>query len=214
MNFSEIISKIKHQLSNNLPGELAHVKMAPVTRKEQLKFVKDYSKAQKAAVLILLYLHENNIYIPFIKRPEYDGVHSGQIAFPGGKIEKSDNDLTETALREADEETGIKTEDVTILGYLSDLYVPPSNFLVTPVLGYSEKKPLFKTDKTEVAGLFNFLLEDILDKHNRSFESVLASTDRSRIKVPCFRINQQIIWGATAMILMEFVSLFRTFTQE
>lgn len=186
------------------PGPDAQHKMAPITRKEQLKLFKKDQTTRKAAVLILLYQWKNDIYIPFIKRPEYDGVHSGQIAFPGGKREDFDSDIIETAYREAYEETGIT--NANYIGKLSNLFVPPSNFDVTPVIAYSENKPDFKTDPVEVAELYNFPVEELINPANRqSFQLELPK--RLKYEAPCFNIQGQVIWGATAMILMELVEL-------
>jgi len=195
------------EIKKGLPGTTAQNMMAPVTRPEQMKGISDFSKARMAAVLILLYPGKNDLMLPFIKRPEYDGVHSGQIAFPGGKSEKSDHDITFTALREAYEETGINPGAVSVIGKLTDLYVPPSNYLVTPVVGFSVKKPAFVTDPLEVAALYQFRLKDILNPGNRRHETLYGAGNRL-IRVPCFKTNNQVIWGATAMILAELVQLF------
>ena len=106
--------------------------------------------AKKSAVLVLFYLKEGELFLALMQRPTYDGKHSGQISFPGGKHEKSDKNSVETALREANEEVGIISNDVEVVGQLSNVYIPVSQFIVTPVVGVINYLPNFKLDNHEV----------------------------------------------------------------
>jgi 8-oxo-dGTP pyrophosphatase MutT (NUDIX family) len=137
-----------------------------------------------------------------MQRPEYDGTHSGQVSFPGGKVEEFDEDRIATALREAREEVRIIPEEVTILGQLSELYIPPSNFLVFPIVGYSNKRPDFIPDEREVVDIIELPLAEILKPENIGTTSIVANKI-FRFDSPTFVFNERIVWGATAMMLAE-----------
>jgi len=151
---------------------------------------------------------DNEPYIVFIRRPEYGGVHSGQISFPGGKQEPHDMDLSNTAMRESHEEVGIIPGKVRILGKLSDLYIPPSKFLVSPFLGYSTERPEFKRDPSEVDEVIEIKLSDLF--RDQSVHVVKITTGLGvQIKTPAYVVDGTVIWGATAMILSEFREVIR-----
>ena len=137
-----------------------------------------------------------------ILRKTYPGVHSNQIGFPGGKHEKEDDSLLQTALRETNEEVGVQQVDIEVLKELTDVYIPPSNFLVTPFLGlYKDPKP-FVIQESEVEALVEVKLNDFLEDANL-IEQELSTSYAQNIKVPAFKLNNQIVWGATAMMLSE-----------
>jgi len=183
--------------------------MAGIRRLEQLFPEADISKARLSGVLILLYPADGYISTVLIRRPVYNGVHSGQLAFPGGRKEEHDEDLIKTALRESKEETGIQPQDVNVIGQLSDLFVPPSNFLVSPVVGYSETKPFFVADPLEVDAIIEIPLEHLLNPEASTTKTVEAGEWKA--SVPCYFIQNQIIWGATAMIISEFLEILNEF---
>ncbi|KAF5031739.1 putative Nudix hydrolase NudL [anaerobic digester metagenome] len=196
----ELIAKI---LQNTvLPGGSAHAEMMPKGRSLSM-FLKGESYIH-SAVLLLLFHEQNSIRIVFIKRAEYDGVHSGQIAFPGGRAEPEDADFWQTAVRETMEETGIN-QPVNFLGSLSDLYVPPSGYLIHPFVGYVSERPEYKPDSHEVTEVFD---EDLtwFNTAEAKDEIHYKSGHKSGI-APCFKSKNHIIWGATAMILNEFLLL-------
>ena len=127
--------------------------------------------------------------------------HAGQIAFPGGKREKEDVDLIQTALREAEEEIGLRRESVEILGRLNTVYVQISNFLITPVVGWISEMPEIRIDSSEVDEVIFVSLEDLTNEQNRCDREMETRT--GRIFVPGYEIDGCFIWGATAMILAE-----------
>lgn len=193
--YAENIVKV---LSEELPGEHSHVKMLPKNR--VLKAPLNHkSSIKKSSVLLLLYPENDELYLALIKRPAHMKHHAGQIALPGGRIEKGETEL-ETALRETEEEIGIQTENIKILGSLSELYVEVSAFLIHPFVGWLSEKPKFEINKNEVDKmvLFPFL------NYRNSFESTEIKTIKGNLEVPCIKFENETIWGATAMILSEF----------
>ncbi|MBP6531756.1 MAG: CoA pyrophosphatase [Bacteroidia bacterium] len=203
---SDLSRQLRQRLVLPLPGAEAHYKMANVERRVNSSRYKIPDDARKGAVLILFYENEGKICFPLIVRPEYDGVHSGQIALPGGGFEADDETLQNTALREAQEEIGIFKNDVTIIGSLSALYIPPSNFLVHPFVGILTYQPHFVPDETEVAGIIETDLESVMDERLVS-EKIIKLSNGMEINTPFFNIQNQTVWGATAMILSEMKSL-------
>jgi 8-oxo-dGTP pyrophosphatase MutT (NUDIX family) len=155
--------------------------------------------------LALLYPIEEQLYLVLILRPTYKGVHSGQVAFPGGGFEEGDGDLIQTALREAYEEVGVPANTVTVLGQLSPLYVFASNYLVFPTVAWAPAQPSFKIDPYEVAQLLEVPITALLDPANHQVEP-WALRDRLA-DVPFYYVQGQKIWGATAMMLSELLSL-------
>ena len=196
------IEQLKSRFLKPLPGESTQFLMAPFSRQRIHQIDPEKYNPQKSAVLILLYPIKNSIYTLLIQRPLYDGVHSGQVAFPGGRFEESDINLKTTALREAFEEVGIPIKEVEIIGQLTDLYIPPSNFLVTPFIGYVNLQPNFISEKKEVEKIIPvdlFSLNDIGIK----FEKIITHSSGNNIKTPFYDIDGLTVWGATAMIISE-----------
>lgn len=191
-------------LKKDLPGARAHNLMLPTAREDSFRFPVFEVPPQKSAVLFLFYLDEESIKFPLIQRPTYDGAHSGQIGLPGGKQEKTDVDLIQTALREAREEIGIEPNLVEIVGCLSNLHIAVSNFVVTPVIGFVEKKPDYSIDPVEVESLIETDLSCLFHPSYRKQGTVLAR-GKFKIQTPYFDIDNKIVWGATAMMLSELV---------
>ncbi len=207
MEFEQIIKKIERMLKNPLPGRTGQMMMSPKPVDESRFAAYEPKNPRKGAVLMLFYPDENQSLVPFIKRPSYEGVHSGQVAFPGGKWEKEDEDLSHTALREAEEEIGIAQEKVKLIGRLSDLFIPPSNFLVSPFIGYLEDKPDFNPDPFEVERIINCPVHQLTDVSIRK-EGEITVRDKYQLRAPYFDIDNEMVWGATAMMLGEFMYLW------
>lgn len=142
-----------------------------------------------------------------MKRPEYEGSHSGQISLPGGKIEINDTSLAHTALRETNEELGISEENIQILGNLTSLKIQVSGFEVNPFVGFLKVKPLWKPDPNEVKYLIETPVNTLLDPSTTMVEN--RNLHNKNIDVPFFYIRNEKIWGATAMILSEFVEIIK-----
>jgi len=163
-----------------------------------------------SSVLLLLYPYKGEVYTVFMLRPDYGGIHSGQISLPGGKQEPDDPDLQTTALRESYEEVGIIPEKVEVLGQLSDLYIPPSRFLVTPFIGFSDVRPDFVRDPAEVEEIIEINIRDLFSE--KAFQVKRHKIGIGvHIKAPAFVVNSHVIWGATAMILSEFNDVIREY---
>lgn len=199
----ELKEKLKVELYKDLPGEMAHNLMMPTARDDKFVLPTYTISAVKSAVLILFYRDDSgSIKFPLIQRPAYNGAHSAQVGFPGGKLEETDKDLVHTALREAEEEIGIDGSHVDVVGNLTDLFISVSNFIVTPVIGFMDKKPLFKPDPVEVETIIEADLFDIISPLKRSEGTILARGNY-KIQTPYFTIDDRIVWGATAMMLSE-----------
>lgn len=164
-------------------------------------------KPRKAAVMALMYPNDlGEMIMIFMLRKTYKGVHSNQIGFPGGKVEDEDKTMLDTALRETYEEIGVSGNHITILKELTEVYIPPSNFLVQPYLGVLNKKPAYILEEKEVERLIEIPLKTILNDDYISSKK-LKTSYASEIEVPVFEFDDEIIWGATAMMLSEIKDL-------
>ena len=203
MNFNHFYKAIQDIVGVDLPATLAHIKMAPLERVQKIREgFDDLESARKAAVMMLFYPKNNCTHLVLIVRNSYPGVHSSQIAFPGGKVETIDFDLKETALRETHEEIGIHPSKINVIRAFTSVYIPPSNFLVHPFLGVSKEGLDFKLQEEEVAGVIEMPLSLLLDDSIISIKELETSYAKS-IDVPIFQIGEHIVWGATAMMLSE-----------
>ncbi|AOW16164.1 coenzyme A pyrophosphatase [Polaribacter vadi] len=208
MNFKNFTDKIEDFKNVELGGLDAQFKMAPKLRLQYNKDKIAANKPRKAAVLALFYPNKKNeTTLLLTQRPSYKGIHSAQISFPGGKAEKTDGNLKETALRETFEEVGVQTSSIKIIRELTDVYIPPSNFLATPFLGFIDKKPAFILNH-EVANTIEILVSDLLNENNITTVNLTTSYMKN-IDVPCFKIDDHIIWGATGMMLSEIKELLK-----
>jgi 8-oxo-dGTP pyrophosphatase MutT (NUDIX family) len=203
---AEFIYDLEQKLTEQLPGKAAQLKLEPPTRRNY-NTDPENANAKLSSVLILFFPENGRIKLALIQRPEYDGVHSGQIAFPGGKKEEADKSLMETALRETFEEIGVLPEKVKIIGKLSQLYIPPSNFLVEPFVGFAAEMPDFKADPTEVSEIVIVDLDDLLDESSFQFKEI--TTRGFNKEVPCYFVSGKIVWGATSMIISELIDVIK-----
>ena len=193
---------LKESIASGLPGKEAQMIMAPTFRGVKSIHYKTDKIPRLAGVMVLMYPDELSASFVLMKRNEYPGVHSGQISFPGGKKEDDDDDLIQTALRETEEEIGIDRKQVELIGSLTEVYIPPSNFHVLPSLGWMPERPEFSPDKTEVQELLEVNIHHFLD------DSIIANTKVNvrglEREVPAFILDEKIVWGATAIMLSEF----------
>ena len=204
-DFEELVPKIKN---SSLPGIDSQFKLAPSIRKKLGKEINiEERNPNKAAVLSLLFPDASGeMQMVFMLRKTYKGVHSNQIGFPGGKVESNDNNLEATALRETYEEIGVSSMNITVLKELTDVYIPPSNFLVTPFLGILKERPEYILEENEVERLIEIPLKSILS--DKSIASRIITTSYAKeIEVPVFKFDDEVIWGATAMMLSEIKDL-------
>ena len=160
-----------------------------------------------AAVMCLLYPTENDWNVVFIVRPSYDGAHSGQIAFAGGGFEPEDENYTATALRETHEEIGVAPELIEIIAPLTPLYIPVSNFMVYPFVGIVEKRPVFVPQESEVVEILEIPLAVFYNKNNHKMTTLNLGKGIILEKVPYYDLNGRILWGATAMMMAEFMGM-------
>ncbi|MFQ3213461.1 MAG: 8-oxo-dGTP pyrophosphatase MutT (NUDIX family) [Marivirga sp.] len=208
-NFIEFL---KQRLQANLPGELAHQKMMATQIGQQFR-MNHTTPPRKGGVMIALFEEDGKLYFPLTQRPKYDGVHGGQVSLPGGKMEVHDEDLIATAIRETAEEIGVLITRSQVIGTLTDLNVTASNFIVSPVVSILEGKPKFNRDPREVDQIFSAELGH-LSHHQTLKETELTVGPNIRLRAPYFDIEEKIVWGATSMILNEFVALIKEFENE
>lgn len=200
--FGRFIEQLKVRFQNPLPGEEAQFLMSPFGRQRIQQIDPEKYNPRKSAVLILLFPEQDSIRTILIQRPVYTGVHSGQVAFPGGKFEETDTDLQQTALRETFEEVGVPANTIEIIGKLTDLYINPSNFLVSPYLGFVSKLPDFIMDAYEVQKIITVDLFSLNDIRIQS-EKTITHSSGYKIKTPYYEIEGLTVWGATAMMISE-----------
>lgn len=191
-----------------LPGEKAHERLSSYSRPPAHAAREQSEKVKEGAVLVLLYPGNNGELLSvLIQRPEYDGVHSGQIAFPGGRRERKDPSLEGTALREAKEEIGIDPDRIELIGELSEVYIPPSRYIVSPFVGITHERPEFIPEPAEVAATLEVPIDPFIGPHRIVEKRVRAGKDGVILKVPAYEWKGRTIWGATAMMMSELTMM-------
>jgi 8-oxo-dGTP pyrophosphatase MutT (NUDIX family) len=214
MELITLIDHLRKKMQQPLPGYKVQLGLySEQGLKEYENHLQKFDPAseqntRQSSVLILLYEKEGQIFFPLIQRPEYDGMHSGQIALPGGKVEPSDEDVQATALRETFEEIGIPTKGITVIGSLTPVFIPPSRFWVNVLIGYSTNLPAFVPDKREVDAIIEFPLEHL--NHSEFIEErEVMRTPQWKMKAPGYVFQGHFIWGATSMILTELREMIK-----
>lgn len=207
MDFELFTRDLQAALGKPLPGTDIQWEMASSDRMNKNFPRKKRSDSKLAAVLILLYPVNNKICTLFIQRPVYDGVHSGQISFPGGKMEKEDSGLTDTAIREACEEVGLCRDKLDILGSLTPLFIPVSNIEVSPIIAFCKIHPSFTPDDIEVVALIEAPLAGFFKPGIVQEKPMIVRDDQFDMKY--YNYNGKVIWGATAMILHELLVIIK-----
>lgn len=201
MDFLSFISQLQEKLKEPLPGIEAQKLMLPVMEQSDRFDMLAREHAIPGAVLILFYPDHEGTYFPLIQRPVYEGAHSGQVALPGGKYDPGDRDYKHTALREAQEEIGVKAEEVNIIGRLTELFIPVSNFLIYPYIGFTRIKPVMTPEPREVDEIIFAQVNKLF--HSASFKQKEITVRSQQLLAPYFDYQGKMIWGATAMILAE-----------
>ena len=206
IDFSSFVEQLKEQIKN-LPGEKAHLDLMPLNRKFTSEALKKKPNFRRSAVAIIFYQELSIIKSILIQRPLYDGIHGGQVSFPGGKMDDSDSNLEFTARREAFEEINLPISTGDFIGKLSEIYIPPSNFLVEPNLFYVDKLPELTPDEREVESIIHFNINDLLIPENLKSEDMQFEGGFTRKNVPYYDLQGYKVWGATGMILAELKQL-------
>ena len=210
MDFQHFITQLEITITNYLPGEESQQKMrVNYDQSIELPFSKNNSTA--SAVLILLYLEDNEIHFFLTKRSNELEHHKGQISLPGGTQEENE-ELTHTALRETQEEIGINKTSISIIGSMTPLFVPVTGFMIHPFIGYSSNKLEPTPDSSEVEAIFSVNISDLLNETNQTIEK--RNIRGYDVEVPYFKLNNYEVWGATSMILSEFRDLIKSINEE
>ncbi len=205
-NLEIIKHKIKEALTRNLPGIQSQLKMAPFLGNQPARELIPKFDTKPSAVLLLLVYNKSKLNVLLTLRSSTLLHHKNQISFPGGMSENNETPI-QTAFREAKEEIGIDSNEIEVLGFLTDLYVQPSNTLVKPIVAWSNRLPKFKVNKNEVEDIFIIPIEYFLDKDNL-FQDTWQLNNQN-VAVPYWIIQDRIpLWGATAMILSEFLDIY------
>jgi 8-oxo-dGTP pyrophosphatase MutT (NUDIX family) len=204
-----MIERLRQRLLEPLPGRSAQEKMTGrvVAMPQDIP-----ANARLSAVLCLLYPVNEKMHLLLMKRGESNSAHSGQVSFPGGSYEATDADLKATALREAYEEVGVVAAKVEILGALTPLYIPVSNFKVYPFVGYTMQRPEFNLSPLEVAHTLEVPLGVLLDPAAKTIAKVTSPAMQGmEWKVNAYLLEDgTVIWGATAMIISELEEVINT----
>jgi len=201
MNLISLSERLSIRLAQPLPGSVAHEPMRATPLGPMRPKFEHKLPPKPGSVLVLLYEDKGKIKFPLTKRPEYLGVHAGQISLPGGKAEPGENYI-QTALRESEEEIGVHPDDLNVIGRLSDFFVMPSNFMIVPVVAYSLIKPTFVPQASEVVKILEGDLNELVRDDAVKTKEILAAKMYPMI-APHFLIDNEIVWGATAMMLNE-----------
>lgn len=197
------LKNIQELLSQKLPGFDAHIVMMPEGR----EYISTISNPKYSAVNILIYFKEEKLYFILTQRSKNLEYHSGQISLPGGRKDNKDENLWETAKRETFEEIGVKLNDQNFVGKLSPLYIDVSNFLVQPFISFLYSEPEFKSNISEVEKIFKVNFIEFFNKKNIDHSSKIIKG--KKIIYPFFKLENQQVWGATAMILQEFFLVYK-----
>lgn len=202
---------IREALKGPFPGEMAHQQMMSYKRALASEAIHFDPPPKISAVMMVLFYNQGQLHTLFMKRPDNQGVHSGQISFPGGKQEKSDISLQETALRETNEEIGLSKDRIDVIGRLSEIYIPPSHFIVHPFIGFVNEMPLLTPNPEEVDTIISFPLSKLFDESIISKKEIFIPKYQTHVEVPVFDLYGYSLWGATAMMIAEFKMMVENF---
>jgi 8-oxo-dGTP pyrophosphatase MutT (NUDIX family) len=204
---AELVKRLQDALSRPLPGLDAQLRMAPSPRVgwDPLKIPEG---TRDGAALLLIYPHDESFYLPLTVRGSGLRNHTGQVSLPGGGVDHGET-IEAAAVREAEEEIGVDRRQVQILGRLTPLHIPVSNFLLHPVVGVVPARPVFNRAEWEVARIIEPTLDQLRDPATvkREFRTRTTAGQAVQIDVPFFDIDDEKVWGATAMVLAEFCAI-------
>ncbi len=203
MKSVDFLEQFKQSLQKGLPGESAHQLLMPLKRPLSSLAKLDSLNLRESAVGIVLYPKNQSIHCILIRRPTYEGAHSGQISFPGGKRDSGDLDLEFTARRECMEEIALPHQHAELIHRLTEVFIPVSQFLVQPYLFFAEEIPSLIPDQREVEEIISFDVFQLLKNQEIARTSIPINAGLTLKDVPYFEINGHIVWGATAMMLAE-----------
>ncbi len=210
MDFQYFLEYVPNLAEAKLPAMEAHIKMAPFERIESMKNDAPKNKNPRMAAVMMLFYPKNGMtHLVLIVRNSYEGVHSAQIAFPGGKYEAGDENFSQTALRETQEEVGVNPAVIDVVKSFTEVYIPPSNFIVHPFLGICKEEICFVLDPSEVSSIIELPLSVFLDDEIL-IEAKMSTSYANEINVPAFDIEGHVVWGATAMMLSELKDVLKS----
>jgi len=202
-----MIAKIQQKILTTLPGWSAQQRMAPPVRRVEPTIPHD---VKQSAVCVLLFYKNEELHLILIKRTEDGKTHGGQISFPGGRLDDNDFSLTYCALRECEEEIALAAENIKVLGTLSKIYIPPSNFLVSPILCSSNQVENLFPSENEVAEIIEVPLAELFDdKIKSTMEVISRGAEKVSMTTPIYHYKNYPIWGATAMMLAELEEIYK-----
>jgi len=205
-HFPETLHALEKKLAGSKPGLKAQLRMAPIPRPGHQAYSEVEDTSLKAGVLVLFYPQEDKLYLVLTRRTDKVDFHKGQISFPGGRQEPGE-ELEQAALREAQEELEVDPKSVRILGMLTPLYIPPSNYCIYPVVAIIESRPDFQPSQIEVAEVLEIPLDHLLNPQNVKKERwTVRGVD---VEVPFYAFGECKIWGATAMVLAELLEMIK-----
>ncbi len=212
---SLLSDRLEKLIEGGLPGWEAQSLMVPPGRKEAaLSRLSEPDPPRSAAVLaVIRQVLEREYRLVFIKRPDYEGTHGGQISFPGGKAEQGDLSLQDVAIRETFEEIGVSAKSFRIMGRLSPVYIPPSHFWVEPFLAFASDHLVYSPDAREVDYILEIPLKRIVSPDSVVFSDFNTAYGRMK-NYPCFCFGNQVVWGATAMITAEIKALLAKLPED
>ena len=203
----ELVKRLQDALSQPLPGLDAQLRMAPSPRVgwDPLKVPEG---TRDGAALVLIYPHHDTFHLPLTVRGSGLRNHTGQVSLPGGRVDAGET-IEAAALREAEEEIGVDRGSVLVLGRLTTLHIPVSNYLLHPVVGFVPARPVFNRAEWEVARIIEPSVRQLRDPATvkREFRNRTAGSESIQIDVPFFDIESEKVWGATAMVLAEFCAI-------
>ncbi len=211
-NGSKFLERLARRLSQPLPGKGVQNQMRARRVSGAAISFKHEGPPREGGVALLLFQDGGEWYFPLIKRKQYPGIHSGQISLPGGKLEQGDKNLIDTALRESREELGVDISNQQVIGRLSELYIIASHFNVIPVVAALPSSPRIMADEREVDQVIMASVGHLLLKETRKEKDLLVRG--YDIRAPYFEVGDQVVWGATAMIINEFITLVREINHE